>query len=147
MLKISRLKISRLGLAISAGLLGVLAPRTAQAEYPYPQSDANGDFQIVNPLPQNRQHLLENWVVVDPDPNGLNVRCKHPLAEGLDYYNLPADYVFYEGQEFSSYALRMDDRGLPWVVLEAPHKSSERINCFVRANTRFIQRSGRPVRR
>ncbi|AFY85500.1 hypothetical protein [Oscillatoria acuminata] len=130
------LKISRLGLAIAVGLGGVLVSRTALADFPYVEANGNGDYYIINEFPHTPGSVYARWTVVDPDPNGLNVRCAPPNYQGQDFYNLTPYFTVANGGSFTSSHLRSDDRGLPWVQLRLEDAARE--TCFVRANSEYV---------
>ncbi|MCT7968985.1 hypothetical protein NG799_21980 [Laspinema sp. D1] len=135
------LKISRLGLAIAAGLGGVLVTKTALADFPYVEANRNGDYYIINELRPGS--VYARWTVVDPDPNGLNVRCAPPNYQGQDFYNLKPYFTVRNGGSFTSSHLRSDDRGLPWVQLRLEDAARE--TCFVRANSEYVLPSRIPL--
>lgn len=127
-------------------LLGVLFSRViAQAqELPLPKADANGNYM------GNVGHYT--WVVVDPDPNGLNCRWSNLMP--ADWYSptgmrpimtvkdWPVARRFRSGSILNAngtpagFAVIYDDRGLPW--LKVSIGANDQI-CLVRANTQFIR--------
>ncbi len=126
------------------------APRPPQSRPPQsadpslPQADANGDYTRRN------SHLT--WVVVDPDPNGLNCRWSEnmptewyaPDAVMPDQavYNwtvvnrFSRDTVLAANITPAGFSTMMDNRGLPWLKVNIGPNDTI---CLVRANSRFVR--------
>lgn len=143
---LSMLKSLQIGLPLAClGAAIALSPAVAQTSLP--TVDRHGDYQ--------RRTSHSQWVVVDPDPNGLN--CRWSSAMPADWYSpaapLPAFTIldwpvvrrFRQGTVLTAnttpagFATVTDTRGKPW--LKVSIGPNDQI-CLVRANAQFI----RPVR-
>ncbi|BAS58103.1 MULTISPECIES: hypothetical protein [Leptolyngbya] len=124
-----------------------------------PVPNQNGDYTNTR---KGQGHI--NWQVVDPDPAGLNCRmAKQFQGFALDAMNTPdelmsRDYTpnvsswevihqFPPGEKLwaitgnvTTQHIQFDDRGKPWLGVRVPYQGgNEIIDCFVRANRRFIK--------
>lgn len=113
-----------------------------------PKPDKNGDY--------SGRTSHQNWLVVDPDPNGLN--CRWHSAAPSDWYSpaaqLPKTPIaswrivrrFKKNTSLTAnlapagFATMMDNRQKPW--LKVSIGPNEQI-CLVRANAQYI----RPIQR
>ncbi|MGL5059308.1 MAG: hypothetical protein ACRC62_04935 [Microcoleus sp.] len=110
-----------------------------------PQPNAQGDYQ-------KTRHRY--WQVVDPDPSGLNCRMgnysiqeiQNPGSDVvLDIDNWPVVGVLKQGQKFeislgpSGSGVLYDEQNQAWFFIEATSDPDAPSNCFVRANSKFIQ--------
>ncbi|HIK55676.1 MAG TPA: hypothetical protein IGS37_11000 [Synechococcales cyanobacterium M55_K2018_004] len=131
-------------LTILGAIAQTITPGVTLAQTPLPRANANGDYL------QRTSH--PTWVVVDPDPNGLNCRWSRqmpvewysPSAQlpRMDVVNWPVVRQFRSGTLLranttpAGFATMADTRGLPW--LKVSIGPNDQI-CLVRANRRFIR--------
>lgn len=127
-----------------------LISSTALAQIPLPRADRNGDYS------GNVGH--GKWIVVDPDPNGLNCRWSEQMPK--DWYAPHAKFPNRNVGQWSivrrfkkntssqyltanitpaGFATFTDELGKPW--LKVSIGSNDQI-CLVRANVQYI----RPVK-
>jgi hypothetical protein len=112
-----------------------------------PKPDSNGDYS------GNVGH--ESWIVVDPDPNGLNCRWSEQISR--EWYapdvelpnrnisewpvvrrfqkNTPSQYLT-ANLSPAGFATFTDELGNPW--LKVSIGSNDQI-CLVRANAKYVQ--------
>lgn len=125
------------------GLVSISSAALAQSA-PLPQPNTNGDYA--------RRTSHQSWVVVDPDPNGLNCRWSNRMPTNwyapdaqlprLDVVNWEVVRRFSTGTTLTAniapagFVTIMDNRGLPW--LKVSIGENEQI-CLVRANSRFVR--------
>lgn len=111
---------------------------------PRPTANANGDYA------QRTSH--RRWLVVDPDPRGLN--CRWSRSMPLDWYaphaqlpqmnvlqwqivrRFPSNTVLTANTTPAGFATISDDRGFPWLKVSI---GPEEQICLVRANRRYIR--------
>ncbi|MGC9526603.1 MAG: hypothetical protein ACP5D7_13800 [Limnospira sp.] len=117
---------------------------------PLPQPGEGGDFS---------RSSHRTWEVVDPDPQGLNCR----MIEGIDSYdellardmgdqnftfdigNWPVVGTLEQGQDFqielgpAGFGVIYDTEERPWIYVERTDETGAPSNCFVRANSSFVQ--------
>ncbi|MFB2924280.1 MULTISPECIES: hypothetical protein [Aerosakkonema] len=133
-------------LLLSATALCLVAIGAKAQETPLPRADRNGNYPLV---------MSERWVVVDPDPNGLNCRWSSRMPrEWMDpgatfpRMNISEWPVVRRFRKNTRIGVNLgpagsgtfeDENGLPW--LKVSIDDDDRI-CLVRANSRFV----RPVR-
>jgi hypothetical protein len=121
--------------------------QTALAQAPLPTPDRNGDYL---------GHVgYEKWIVVDPDPNGLNCRWSKEMPN--DWYapharlttrnfgqwsvvrrfqkNTPSQYLT-ANLSPAGFATLIDEFGKPW--LKVSIGSNDEI-CLVRANSNYVK--------
>lgn len=101
--------------------------------------------------------------MVDPDPAGLNCRmAKRFQGYALDAMNVPdelmsPDYTFNVSSwevihrfrpgeklwavtgNLTTQHIQFDDRGKPWLGVRVANRGNVIIDCFVRANRRFVR--------
>ncbi len=112
---------------------------------PLPRPNPEGDF--AGKLDHRR------WIVVDPDPNGLNCRWSREVPQ--EWYSPNAVWPPRRFQSWSvvkrlassspivanggpaGFVTIADERGLPWLKVSLDDRSDS--ICLVRANNRFIQ--------
>ncbi|MBE9009138.1 hypothetical protein IQ250_02840 [Pseudanabaenaceae cyanobacterium LEGE 13415] len=124
-----------------------------------PVPNRNGDYTSTR-----RGAGHQHWQVVDPDPAGLNCRmARRYQGIALDAVNTPdelmsRDYAFNvsswevihrfrPGEKLWAITghmtiqhIQFDDRGKPWLGVRVPHRGGDEIiDCFVRANRRFVR--------
>lgn len=120
-----------------------------------PTANSQGDYPI--PAQRQRGDRHQNWRVVDRDPKGLNCRMAQRFqgvsVDGIDappelskrnLHNVsqwPVVFSFRQGQRLVAVTGNMDNQivlvdsqGKPWLPVY-----TSKGNCFVRANSRFIQ--------
>lgn len=120
-----------------------------------PVADREGDYPI--PAARARGNRQVNWVVVDPDPRGLNCRMAQRFRSiSVDGVDAPAELfernkhnvslwpvvtVFRRGQRLQAVTgnlanqiVIVDSRGKGWLPI-----LTGRGNCFVRYNSSFIK--------
>jgi hypothetical protein len=121
-----------------------------QAKQALPKADANGDYS------SKTSH--KKWIVVDPDPNGVNCRWSEEMPTSwyapdaklppLNINQWPVVRRFKENTPSQNlianlspagFATLNDQSGKPW--LKVTNGSNDQI-CFVRANSKYVQ----PVR-
>lgn len=93
-----------------------------------------------------------HWMVVDPDPNGLNCRMGRysydriisPRSDvPLNILNWPVVGTFSQGDRFqinlgpAGFGILTDTRGKPWFYVSRTDANGAPSNCFVRANNQF----------
>jgi len=134
-----------LALLALAGVLSTSSVALAQSTR-LPQPNGNGDYTRTS---------HQSWVVVDPDPNGLNCRwsgqmpsdwyAPHAQFPRMNVVNWPVALRFGNGTRLTAntapagFATMMDERGLPWLKVSIGDQDQI---CLVRANRQFV----RPVR-
>lgn len=110
-----------------------------------PQTNAQGDYT------GKSNHI--NWRVVDPDPNGLNCRMGdrtidqvwNPSAGALNIGSwpvngtLPPDSTFQAALSPGGFVLTFDSNNNPWMFVESSNGPEQTSNCFIRANTNYIE--------
>ncbi len=110
-----------------------------------PQTNAQGDYT------GKSNHI--NWRVVDPDPNGLNCRMGdrtieqvwNPSAGALNIGSwpvigtLPPDSTFQAALSPGGFILTFDSNNQPWIFVESSNGPEQTNNCFIRANTNYIE--------
>ncbi|NJK68604.1 MAG: hypothetical protein HC789_19125 [Microcoleus sp. CSU_2_2] len=116
---------------------------TSQVELPQPKE--SGDYQRTS-------HRY--WQVVDSDPNGLNCRMGQYSIQQiqdpgskveLDIDNWPVVGALKQGQDFEIYlgpsglGVLYDEQNQPWFFVEKSDDPGAPSNCFVRANSSFVQ--------
>jgi hypothetical protein len=122
----------------------VLLPVAAIASEDLPRTNANGDYAT------RTSH--RSWVVVDPDPQGLNCRWSSNLPDNwfspsaqlnlndIDQWDVVRRFrkntVLVANTSPAGFALLYDSRNKPWLKVSISGK--DRI-CLVRANSQFIQ--------
>ncbi|KAM3106368.1 hypothetical protein ACKFKH_18950 [Phormidesmis sp. 146-20] len=126
-----------------------------------PVPDRQGDY----PIPKSARSSSpgqSNWIVVDGDSKGLNCRmAKQFQSVTLDGADAPAAiflnnqyaiadwpirFTFKKGQRLQAVTgnmgrnqiMLLDNRGKPWIPVSG-QKGDRSINCFIRANSRFIK--------
>ncbi len=134
-----------------AGILGgwanlalAIPVANPQGDYPVPPARARGNRQV-------------NWLVVDSDSQGLNCRMAQRFRSiSVDGLNAPDELfqrnkhnvsqwpvvtTFLRGERlqavtgnFANQIMISDSQGKPWLPI-----STDKGNCFVRANSRFIK--------
>lgn len=120
-----------------------------------PMPNTEGDYRI----PNMRGNAHRNWVVVDPDPNGLNCRMAKAFQPySLDASNAPKELhqhhkhdisewpvivQFQQGQRLRATTghlgqqiMLLDSSDRPWLPISL---KATKNSCFVRANSQFIQ--------
>lgn len=125
-----------------AGPIGAIPATNADRDYIFPNKRGNRQF---------------NWVVTDPDPNGLNCRMALPFqGVYLDSLEVPDSLrtnniheisewsvltVFSPGERLQAVTgnnanqiVLLDKHGKPWIPVE-----TDQGHCFVRANSQFIE--------
>lgn len=112
-----------------------------------PQPQDNGDFT-------RSTHVT--WEVTDPDPDGLNCRMAEDLSnydqllaqQGqvvLNIKNWPVVGTLKQGQDFvinpgpAGFGVVYDSENQPWMYVERTDEEGAVTNCFVRANSSFVQ--------
>ncbi len=125
-------------LSLLAALCVIPLANAAIASIVPPRANENGNYGRTD-------HT--DWRVVDPDPDGLNCRMGRYSIEQIhdvrsnvpmNIYNwnvvrrLPTGQYFEIDLTPGGYACYQDDRGLPWLYIDA-------YNCFVRANTAYVR--------
>lgn len=136
---------------VVAGIVGM----GANLALAVPVANQQGDYTGL--LARQRGNRQVNWVVVDSDAQGLNCRMaqrfRSVIVDSLDApdelfeknkHNVsqwPVVTVFRRGQRLQAVTGNnanqitiADTQGKPWLPI-----STEKGNCFVRANTRFIK--------
>ncbi|HEY9838792.1 MAG TPA: hypothetical protein V6D27_18055 [Vampirovibrionales bacterium] len=110
-----------------------------------PQTNAQGDYT------GKSNHI--NWRVVDPDSNGLNCRMGdqpidqvwNPSAGALNIGSwpvtgtLPPDSTFQAALSPGGFVLTFDSNNQPWIFVESSNGPEQTSNCFIRANTKYIE--------
>ncbi|MCT7958627.1 hypothetical protein [Laspinema palackyanum] len=110
-----------------------------------PQTNAQGDYT------GKSNHI--NWRVVDPDPNGLNCRMGdqpidqvwNPSAGALNIGSwpvagtLPPDSTFKAALSPGGFVLTFDANTQPWMFVESSNGPEQTSNCFIRANSKYIE--------
>ncbi|MCT7976472.1 hypothetical protein NG792_01880 [Laspinema sp. C3] len=110
-----------------------------------PQTNAQGDYT------GKSNHI--NWRVVDPDPKGLNCRMGaqtieqvwNPSAGPLNIGSwpatgtLPPDSTFQAALSPGGFILTFDSNNQPWIFVESSSGPEQTNNCFIRANTNYIE--------
>ncbi|MGL5192172.1 MAG: hypothetical protein ACRC8Y_01025 [Chroococcales cyanobacterium] len=110
-----------------------------------PQTNAQGDYT------GKSNHI--NWRVVDPDPNGLNCRMGdrtieqvwNPSAGALNIGSwpvtgtLPTDSTFQAALSPGGFVITFDANNQPWMFVESSNGPEQTNNCFIRANTNYIE--------
>ncbi|WP_254563447.1 hypothetical protein [Oscillatoria sp. HE19RPO] len=110
-----------------------------------PQTNAQGDYT------GKSNHIY--WRVVDPDPNGLNCRMGDrtieqvwtPSSGALNIGSwpvtgtLPPDSTFQAALSPGGFVLTFDANNQPWIFVESSNGPEQTNNCFIRANTNYIQ--------
>jgi len=108
-----------------------------------PAFDNNGDFQSSRVLGNRGTYQQKQWLVVDPDPKGLNCRDNQFSVVVTLGYGSVVDAVFSSNQDN---AIRSID-GNPWLRVSASfldiqtRNTGERLDtyiCYVRANREYI---------
>jgi len=108
-----------------------------------PAFDRNGDFQSSRVLGNRGTYQHQQWLVVDPDPNGLNCRDNQFSVVVTLSYGSVVDAVFSSNQDN---AIRLIG-GNPWLRVSASfldiqtrntNERSETYTCYVRANREYI---------
>ncbi|MCL1467878.1 hypothetical protein [Argonema galeatum] len=131
---------------LSASALCLVAVAAKAQEIPLPRPDRNGNYPLV---------MTKEWVVVDPDPNGLNCRWSSQMPREwmdpgatfptMNVSQWPVVRRFRKNTRISANlgpagsGTFEDENGSPW--LKVSIGDDDRI-CLVRANARFV----RPVR-
>ncbi|MBE9183360.1 hypothetical protein IQ270_01120 [Microcoleus sp. LEGE 07076] len=131
-------------LGFGANLASAIPVANQQGDYPVPTSRARGNRQV-------------NWVVVDSDSQGLNCRMAQRFRSiSVDALDAPDELFtknkhnvsqwpvvtsFRRGKRLQAVTgnnadqiMIADSQGKPWLPI-----STEKGNCFVRANSRFIK--------
>ncbi|MEG4420463.1 hypothetical protein QUA70_18015 [Microcoleus sp. LAD1_D5] len=131
-------------LGIGANLASAIPVANQQGDYPVPPARQRGNRQV-------------NWVVVDSDSQGLNCRMAQKFRSiSVDGLDAPAELfernkhkisqwavvtAFRRGQRLQAVTgnnanqiMIADSQGKPWLPV-----STDKGNCFVRANSRFIK--------
>ncbi|MGL5065455.1 MAG: hypothetical protein ACRC62_36240 [Microcoleus sp.] len=131
-------------LGLGANLASAIPVANSQGDYPVPAARVRGNRQV-------------NWVVVDPDPRGLNCRIAQRFRSiSVDSIDAPAELfernkhdvsqwpvviTFRRGQRLQAVTgnnanqiVITDTQGKPWLPI-----LTDKGNCFVRANSRFIK--------
>jgi len=134
-------------------LAGTIGISTSAIAIPVPNQQ--GDYPIPALRQRGGRHV--NWQVVDPDPQGLNCRmAKQFQGFSVDGANAPQELFqrnrhtisqwavvtkFNRGQRLravtgnlANQIMLVDRQGKPWLPVNSPKG-----DCFVRANSRFIQ--------
>ncbi len=110
-----------------------------------PQTNAQGDYT------GKSNHI--NWRVVDPDPNGLNCRMGDrtidqvwtPSSGALNIGSwpvtgtLPPDSTFQAALSPGGFVLTFDANNQPWMFVQSSNGPEQTNNCFIRANTNYIE--------
>lgn len=131
-------------LGMGANLASAIPVANKQGDYPVPPARQRGNRQV-------------NWLVVDSDSKGLNCRMAQRFrsisVDGLDApaelfernkHNVsqwPVVTAFRRGERLQAVTgnnanqiMIADSQGKPWLPV-----STDKGNCFVRANSRFIK--------
>lgn len=131
-------------LGIGANLASAIPVANQQGDYPVPPARQRGNRQV-------------NWVVVDSDSQGLNCRMAQRFRSvSVDGLNAPDELfernkhnvsqwtvvtTFRRGKRLQAVTgnnanqiMISDSQGKPWLPI-----STDKGNCFVRANSRFIK--------
>lgn len=123
---------------------GLMMVGTPLAASDLPKPNAEGDYERA-PHPY--------WMVVDPDPSGLNCRMgRYSYNEildprnaiPLDFLSLPVVGTFSQGDRFQTdlgpagFGRITDTRGKPWLYVMDTDANGAPSHCFVRANNQFV---------
>lgn len=108
-----------------------------------PDFDNNGDFKSSRVQGNRGTYAHKQWLVVDPDANGLNCRNDQGSVVVTLSYGSVVDAVFTNNQDN---AIRLMN-GKPWLRVSVglvdihTRQTNERLNtytCYVRANREYI---------
>ncbi|MBE9094175.1 hypothetical protein [Tychonema sp. LEGE 07203] len=139
---------------VSLAVIGILG-LGANLASAIPVANQQGDYPV--PPPRTRGNRQVNWVVVDPDSQGLNCRMAQRFRSiSVDGINAPDELfernkhnvsqwpvvtTFRRGQRLQAVTgnnanqiMISDTQGKPWLPV-----LTDKGNCFVRANSRFIK--------
>lgn len=139
---------------VSLAVAGILGMGTNLA-LAVPVADRQGDYTEL--LARRRGNRQVNWVVVDSDSQGLNCRMAQRFRSiSVDSLDAPAELfernkhnvsqwpvvtAFRRGKRLQAVTgnnanqiMIADSQGKPWMPI-----STDKGNCFVRANSRFIK--------
>lgn len=123
------------------------ATAVAASDLPLPTPNQQGDYM--------RAHH-PYWMVVDPDPNGLNCRMGEYSYDEIirssydgnsdvfEFFNWPVVGTFSQGDRFqihlgpAGFGRITDTRGKPWLYVTRTDANGAPSNCFVRGNTQFV---------
>ncbi|MEG4107549.1 hypothetical protein [Microcoleus sp. S13_C5] len=131
-------------LGMGANLASAIPVANQQGDYPVPPARQRGNRQV-------------NWLVVDSDSQGLNCRMAQRFRSiSVDALDAPGELfernkhnvsqwpvvaAFRRGQRLQAVTgnnanqiMIADSQGKPWLPI-----STDKGNCFVRANSRFIK--------
>lgn len=97
-----------------------------------PRADRNGDFTSIRATyADGSVGFHAPWLVVDPDPNGLNCR-NGPGTDNRIIRRFPNNELV--TADASSRAIAPDNRGKPWLRVKIGNSA-----CFVRAHSNFVK--------
>jgi hypothetical protein len=140
-----RVSLIRGLIGLVLGLILGLANSPVLAANSLPQPNDMGDYS------GNLNHLY--WQVVDPDPEGLNCRMgQFSIREvwSLDNSGYPEigswpvvttlekDDIFQAQRTYAGFVVTFDQNLNPWIFIKNKSDGTP-ANCFVRANTAFVQ--------
>ena len=115
----------------------LISPASAYAQ------NQNGDYfkGKIPVYPSQPDYVISTWRVITS--NGLNCRTDAGIEFGVTK-TLPSGKSFQVqvsvGREQHNNPTKLDSRGLPWFKVVSSSRSSQGvIECFVRANSRYIE--------
>ena len=105
----------------------------------YAQNQSGDYFRGTLPVyPSQPDYVVGGWRVITP--SGLNCRSnagtEFNVVKAL-IFGKPFQVKTSEGRDQHNNPTKLDSRGLPWFMVIGPSRG--KVECFVRANSRYIE--------